>query len=112
MCKRPNPITLAEVIGSQEWIEKLAASRLLNWLRISHFGRSPELNAVVKVLLSCVHEGYLWLDKNIDLNVDAIHRITGLSKVVADPGAHFVGKNLHWKLSAKIMKEHNITKRT
>ena len=52
------------------------------------------------------------MDRKIDLNVDVIHRITGLSKVGGDPGAHFVGKNLDWKLVTKIMKEHNITKGT
>ena len=49
---------------------------------------------VVKVLLSCDHEGYLWLDKKIDLNVDVIHWITRLSKVGIDPFVHFIGKNL------------------
>ena len=68
------------------------------------------MNAVVKVLLSCVHEGYLWLDRKIDLNVDVIHRINGLSKVGTDPGMHFVGKKLNWKLAAKITKEHKVTK--
>ena len=63
----------------------------------------------MKILLSCVHEGYLWLDKKIDLNVDVIHRITGLSKVGGDPGVHFFGKNIDWNLVAKIMKEHNVT---
>ena len=110
MCKRPDLITLAKVIVPQEWIKKLVPSGLLNLLIILHFGQSLELNAVVKVLLSCVHEGYLWLDRKIDLNVDVIHRIIVLSKVGRDPGAHFIGKNLDWKLVAKIMKEHNITK--
>ena len=68
------------------------------------------MNAVVKVLLSCVHEGYLWLDRKIDLNVDVIYRIIGLSKVGGDPGVHFIGKNLDRNLAAKIMKEHNVTK--
>lgn len=84
MCKRVDPITQEDVIVSQEWIDKLALSGLLNLLRILHFGRSPELNAVVKVFLSCVHEGYLRLDGKIDLNVDVIHRITGLGKVGRD----------------------------
>ena len=87
-------------------------SGLLILLRSSHFGRSPELNAVVKVLISCVHEGYLRLDKKIDLNVDVIHIITGLSKVGGDPSVHFIGKNLDRKLAMKIMKEHKVTKGT
>lgn len=110
MCKRVNPITQAEVFVPHEWIEKLVPSGLLNLLQIPHFGRSPELNVVVKVLLSCVHEGYLWLERKIDMNVDVIHRITGLSKVGADPKAHFDDKKLDRKHAVKITKEHKLTK--
>lgn len=70
------------------------------------------MNAVVKVLLSCVHDGYFWLDKKIDLNVDVIHHITGLSKVGADPSTHFVSKNLDQKLVTTLTKEHNLSKGT
>ena len=110
MCRRLDLITLAKVIVPQEWIEKLVASGLLNLLRTLHFGRSPKLNVVVKVFLSFVHEGYLWLDIKIDLNVNVIHRITGLSKVGRDPRAHFIGKNLERKLAMDIMKETKATK--
>lgn len=103
-------ITLAETIVPQDWIEKLAPSGLLNLLKISHFGRSPELNAVMKTLLLYVHEGYLWMDRKIDLNVDVIRRITGLSKARSDPKAHFVGKSLDWKLATKMKMEHKVTK--
>ena len=50
------------------------------------------------------------MDRKIDLNVDVIYRIIGLSKVGGDPGVHFIGKNLDRNLAAKIMKEHNVTK--
>ena len=85
-------------------------SGLLNLLRIPHFGQSLELNAVVKVLLSCVHEGYLWLDRKIDLNVDVIHCIIDLSKVGTKPFSHFVSKNLDLKISMKLTRDHNLTK--
>ena len=62
----------------------------------------------MKVLLSYVHDGYFWLGRKIDLNVDVIHHITGLSKVGADPGTHFVSKNLDRKLVAKLIREHNL----
>ena len=52
------------------------------------------------------------MDRKIDLNVDVIHRITGLSKVGRDPGVHFVGKNPDLNLPVKIRKEHNVTKGT
>ena len=97
MCKKIDPITKAEVLAPQSWIEKLTPSGLLNLLLIPHFGRSSERNAIVKVILSCVHDGYLWLDQPIDLNVDVIHRIIGLNKVGTNPSTHFLGKNLDRK---------------
>lgn len=110
MCRRIDSVTNVEVLEPQEWIEKLAPSGLLNLLRIPHFVRSSELNAVVKVLLSCMHDGYLWLDRKIDVNEDIIHRIIGLSKVGADPASHFVGKNLDRKPGAKLTKPFKLTK--
>ena len=112
MCKKIEPMTKAKVLAPQAWIEKLAPLGLLNLLCIPHFRRSLELNAVVKVLLSCVHHGYLWLYQPIDLNVDVIHRITGLSKVGAHPSTHFVDKNLDRKQVAKLMKEFKFSKGT
>lgn len=112
MSKRDDLITQDEVLAPQEWIEKLAPSGLLNLQRIPHFTRSPELNAIVKVLLSCVHDGYFWLDQKIDLNVDVIHQIIRLIKVGVDPYVRFVDKNLGQKLSAKLTKEHNLSKGT
>ena len=78
----------------------------------SPFGHSLEVNAVVKLLLSCVHDGYFWLEGKIDLNIDVMHRITGLNKVGDDPGTHFVGKKLDRKLAAKLTKELKLTKGT
>ena len=112
MCKRIDLITQVEVLAPQEWIEKLVPSGLLNLLQIPHFGWSPELNAIMKVLLSSVHDGYFWLDRKIDLNVNVIHCITGLSKVGADPSTHLVGKNLDHKLITKLIKEFNLSKGT
>lgn len=109
MCRRIELVTNIEVIAPQKWIEKLAHSGLLNLLCILHFARKPELNAVVKVLISCVHDRYLWLDRKIDVNMDIIHKITGLSKVGVDPTLHFIQKNLERKLVVKITKEFKLT---
>jgi len=57
-----------------------------------------------------MHDRYFWLDRKIDLKVDAIHHIIGLSKVCADPSTHFVGKNLDRKLVVKLTKEFNLSK--
>ena len=48
----------------------------------------------------------------MDLNVDVIHHVIGLSKVGMDPSVHFVGKNLEWKLVMKLIKEFNLSKGT
>lgn len=105
-------ITQAKNIVPQEWIEKLAPSGLLKLLRIPHFGRSLEVNVVVKLLLSCVHDGYLLLEGKINLNIDVIHKITGLSEVGNDPGAHFIETKLDCKLAAKLTRELKLTKGT
>lgn len=105
MCERTNPMTNVEHLALQEWIEKLTTSGLLNLLCILHFVCSLELNAIVKILLSCIHDGYLLLDRKIDVNVDVIHHIIGLRKVGADQASHFIGKNLDRKLVVKLTKE-------
>lgn len=73
MCRRIDIVTNMDTLAPQGWIEKLTPSGLLNLLCIPHFARNLELNVVVKVLLSCVHDDYLWLDHKIDVNVDVIH---------------------------------------
>jgi hypothetical protein len=43
----------------QPWTMNLAQSTLLNVMKIPHFGSHQEVNACVKLLLSCYHGGYL-----------------------------------------------------
>ena len=82
----------------------------MNLLQIPHFGRSNEINVVVKFLLSCVYGEHLWLDRRVDLMIDLIHRIIGFSKNGADPTTHFVGKDRDGKLAVKLIKKYNLTK--
>ena len=63
---------------------------------------------MVHVLLSCVHGGYLWLGNRIDLNVDLIHRITGLSKIGKDPQMHISGKRKDTKLPALLINKYKL----
>ena len=93
MAMTVNPATKVEALTPQAWIASLQPSRLLNLLQILHFGRGNEINAIVKVLLSCMHGGHLWLDHRVDITIDLIHQITGLSKTGADPMTHFIGKD-------------------
>ena len=54
-----NPRTGRDEFVPMPHVQILEPSGLLNLLRLPHFGRSAEVNAVVRVLLSCVHGGYL-----------------------------------------------------
>jgi hypothetical protein len=63
----------------------LAQSTLTNVMKIPHFGRHQEVNTYVKLLLSCYHGGYLWIDHHITVDPTLIHRITGLSMQGPDP---------------------------
>jgi hypothetical protein len=56
----------------QPWTMDIARSTILNVMKLPHFGRHQEVNVCVKLLLSCFHGGYLWLDRCIivDLSVD------------------------------------------
>ena len=105
-----NPNMKVEALTSQAWIASLQPSGLLNLLQIPHFGRSNEINVVVKVFLSCIHRGHLWLDRGVDIMIDLIHWIMGLSKTGADPMAHFVGKDQDRKLAARLIKKYNLTR--
>ena len=103
-----NPTTKVDALTLQAWIALLQPSGLLNLLQTPHFGRSNEINAVVKVFLSCIHGGDLWLDRKVDITIDLIHQITGLSKIGVDPVAHFVGKDQDKKLAMQLIKKYNL----
>ena len=105
---REELVTKRQRLALQPWIEVLEPSGLLNFLRIPHFGQSVEVTIVVKMLLSCMHEGFLWLDRKVDLNVHLIHRITGLSKRGVDPAKHFVGKELDRQTTERMKRLYNL----
>jgi hypothetical protein len=48
-----------------------------------------EINACVKVFLSCVHGGTLWLDPPVSIDTALIACITGLPKFGEDLGLLF-----------------------
>ena len=80
----------------------LAQSTLLNVMNIPHFGRHQEVNACVKLLLSCYHGGYLWLDLRITVDLTLIHRITRLSMQGPDPQEFYPRKSINCELARKI----------
>jgi hypothetical protein len=66
-------------IVSHSWIKELAQSMILNVMKIPHIGQHQEVNTCIKLLLSCYHGGYMWLDKCITMDMVLIHLITGMS---------------------------------
>ena len=104
-----NPTTKVEALTPQAWIASLQPSRL-NLLQSPHFGRSNEINAVVKFLLSCMHGGHIWLDCKVDITIDLIHQITGLSKTGENPMTHFMGKDQDKIFVTWLIKKYNLTR--
>ena len=54
-------------------------------MEIPHFGRGKDVNACVKKLLDLVHEGILWMNRPISIDVELIVEITGLPTDGAKP---------------------------
>jgi hypothetical protein len=79
-------------IFSQPWIQGLAQSNVLNVMKILHFGHHQEVNACVKLLLSCYHGEYLWFNRRITVDPTLIHWIKGLSVKGPDPQNFYSGK--------------------
>jgi hypothetical protein len=86
----------------QPWTMNLTQYTLLNVMKIPHFGRHQEVNACVKILLSCYHGGYIWLDRCITVDLTSIHRITGLSMQGPDPQDFYPGKASNCTLAQRI----------
>jgi hypothetical protein len=66
-------------------------------MKIPHFGRHQEVNACVKLLLASYHEGYLWLDRHITIDMALINKITRLSMQGSDPHEYYPGKTTDHK---------------
>ena len=58
---------------------------ILIFLDIPHFGRSLEVNACVKKLITIVHGGNLWLDVKVEITTQLISRITRFPIKGEDP---------------------------
>jgi hypothetical protein len=69
----------------QPWTMDIARSTILNVMNIPHFEGHQEVNVCVKILFSCFHGVYLWLDRCIIVDLVLIHHITRLSMQGTDP---------------------------
>jgi hypothetical protein len=75
-------------------------------MHIPHFGRHHEVNACVRLLLSCYHEGYLWLDHRITVDPILINWITGISMQGPEPHDFYPGKIADHTLSQQIKETY------
>jgi hypothetical protein len=80
---------------------------ILNLFYILHFGRSADINICVKLLLSCVHGGFLWLDRPVSIDMELIVCITGLSSKGEDPLPFFTEKSKEKAYSKKMKDKYD-----
>jgi hypothetical protein len=74
-------------------------------MKIPHFDRHQEVNSCVKILLSCYHGCYIWLDRHITVNPMLIHLITRLIMQGSGPHQLYPGKMSDRSL-AQCIKEY------
>jgi hypothetical protein len=68
-----------EVINQpKQWEVRLAKTSILGMLDISHFGRDRDITNCIKQLMVVIHEGYLWVEEPVSIDVELITYITGL----------------------------------
>ena len=66
---------------------------------------------MVKKLLALVHDGHLWIgDKQIPINAELIHNITGLPIAGPDPSTEFLSKHEDTKLTQSMKDRFGLTK--
>jgi hypothetical protein len=75
-------------------------------MKIPHFGHYQEVNACVKILLSCYLGRYIWLDQRIIVDPTLIHQITGLSMKGPDPQQFYLGKGSDRSLAQRIKEAY------
>jgi hypothetical protein len=93
------------------WTHNLAQSTLLNVMKIPHFGRHQEVNVFIKLLLSCYHGRYLWLNRRIIMDLTLINWIIGLSMQGPDPQDFYLGKTMDLALVQKIKDTYDNVKK-
>ena len=76
-------------------------------MKIPHFERHQEVNACVKVFLSCYHGRYLWLKHCIIVDLILINQITGLSMQGPDPQDFYPGKSMDCALAQRIKETYD-----
>jgi hypothetical protein len=89
----------------------LVQSTLLNVMNIPHFRRHQEVNACVKLLLSCYHGSYVWLNHRIMVDPMLINQIMGLSMKGPDSHDFYPEKSMDRALAQKIKDTYGDVKK-
>jgi hypothetical protein len=97
--KKPN-------IVPQPWIKDIERLMILNVMKIPHFSRHHKVKACVKLLMSCYHGGYLWLDRCVTVDLTLIHLITVLSIQAPDPHQFYPQKAADCSLVRQIKETY------
>jgi hypothetical protein len=62
----------------KQWEARLANTKILGLLEILHFGSGRDVNNCIKKLMAVTHEGYLWVEDLVSIDIEIITYITGL----------------------------------
>jgi hypothetical protein len=68
-----------------KWVVGLAKIEILDLLDLPYFGRGQYVNNCVKKLMAITHGIYLWMEKNVSIDVELIAHITGFPSWGEDP---------------------------
>ena len=69
-----------------------------------------EVNAFVKQILSCFHDGYLWLGTKVPITINLISQIIDIPKAGVDPSQYFRGKDNDKKLASILRKTSGVVR--
>jgi hypothetical protein len=75
-------------------------------MKFPHFGHHQEVNACIKILLSCYHGRYMCINQWIIVDLVLIHHITGLRMQGPDPRQFFPGKASDCSLAQHIKEAY------
>ena len=80
---------------------------LLKLLRMPHFCHYNTTDRIVCQLLALVHDGNLWIQDRIPIDVALIHRITGLPMEGPNPMLR-MGRKYEQKIADKVHEDYHV----
>lgn len=94
-------------VESMPWVCILHNAGVLNLIRIPYFGKYPITSLCVRQFLTLVHDGTLWIQGRIPIDVALIHRITDLPM----RGSHLMkgfGKSTKLKVANEVKETYAV----